>query len=89
MALQHELVEYKKRMGEYKSRAEIAEIEAQTVTEAQEEALKEVEKLTKDLKEERIKSDKLGHEIRQIGNAKRTEKDVNLEEFIIVAYFSR
>ena len=77
LALQHELVDLRRQNAEYRLKAEDAEQALHLLERSHDDALATIEKLTADLKAERLKSVQLQHELKQAGNHKKSEADVS------------
>jgi chromosome segregation ATPase len=76
LSLQHELVELKRKSNEYRVKAEQAEGTLGSLQDSHDEAMKLIQKLTSELKSERLKTVELQHDLKQAGNHKKTEKDL-------------
>ena len=76
LSIQHELVELKKKVGDYKDKADDSEESLRLLNMSHRDALATIERLTADIKSERTRNVQLQHELKQAGNHKKTENDV-------------
>lgn len=76
LSLQHELVELKRKANESRVKAEQALGTLGSLQDSHDEAMRLVEKLTSELKAERLKTVQLQHDLKQSANHKKTEKDL-------------